>query len=270
MPHGIPDSAVLEGDTKRLGPYQLLKQLGQGGMASVYIAKGPSGRVAIKILHSVYAQKPDQVSQFQAEGRAALSLRHPHLVRGLDSGEEKGRHYVALELVAGPTLAERMAEDHLTAAEVIPLILQVLGGLEHMHREGMVHCDATPQNILFSSEDAVKLCDFGVVTRVGLKQKSVRGTYSYMSPEQARGRPVDGRSDQYSVAVLLWEVLAGQRLFQRGAAHLTLAATVEDPVPPLTDPAWDAILQRALAKDPEKRFETCASFAESIRAQLAD
>jgi len=238
-------------------------------MASVYIAEGPSGRVAIKLLHAPYAGDPEQVTQFQAAGRAATHLRHQHLIRGLELGEAAGQHFIVLELVPGPPLVERMAEDQPSPGQVLPLILQVLDGLEYMHSEGFVHCDANPHNILYASENTVKLGDFGVVTPVGVKQKSVRGTYSYMSPEQARGRAVDGRSDQYSIAVLLWELLADQRLFQRAAAHLTLAATVEEAAPPLPEPRWDANVQRALSKDVEERFPTCAEMAEAIRRRMA-
>ena len=250
---------------QRLGPYELGPVLGDGGMATVFQAHGPPGNVALKRLHPHISERPEQVGLFRAEARLAERAEHPNLVRALDSGFADGCHYIAFELIEGVSLANRVTKTPLDPIAATHTIRQVLAGVEFLHQLGLVHCDVNPTNILCGQDGSVRLTDFGVATPVGATQTEVRGTYGYMAPEQVRGQPVDARTDVFAIGVVFWELCAQKRLFLRGAPHLTMAAVVEDPVPPLSSSELTGIAMGALSKEPEQRYPSCATFNAELQ-----
>jgi serine/threonine protein kinase len=234
--------------------------------------------LVVKRLLRELARRPEHVEMFIEEGRMARRLRHENLVRAFDAGTVEGvlrgpgrdlryeDHYIAMELVAGPNLAQLAGRGPVPARAALRVAADLCAGLEHMHREGVVHCDVSPTNVLVGPDRAL-LTDFGAASRLGLPQRRVSGTVPYMSPEQARGLAVDARSDLFAVGVILWELLAGRPLFQRAAPYLTLAAVVEDPAPLLDGElaAIAPILARALAKNPDERQVSCAELGAALR-----
>jgi serine/threonine-protein kinase len=179
-----------------------------------------------------------------------------------------------MEWVRGPNLAQRIERGPTPPRAALRIASDLCSGLAHMHDMGVVHCDVSPTNILVGP-DRVQLTDFGVTNPAGEPQPQVRGTVPYMSPEQARGEPVDGRSDVFAVAAIVWELLAGQPLFHRAQPYLSLAAVVEDPLPPVDagrHPLLAALapaLSRALAKLPANRTASCAELAASLAVSEA-
>jgi eukaryotic-like serine/threonine-protein kinase len=283
------------------GPYQLERTINVGSIGEVFLARRtdgsgtansggePHGPVVIKRLHRELAHRSVHVQLFVEEGRVARRFRHPNLVHAFDAGavERSARspdrrrgdstgdppagadHYIAMELVRGPNLAQLVERAPPSPRAALRIAVDLLGGLEHMHTSGVVHCDVSPTNILIGRERAL-LTDFGVTNPVGEAQPQVRGTVPYMSPEQARGLPVDGRSDVFAVGAILWELLARRPLFLRSAPYLSLAAVVEDEAPDLAGAAGPALaalaplLARALAKEPAARYASCAELSAAL------
>ena len=270
---------------ERFGPYLLERTVNVGSTGEVFLARregDPPGRpVVVKRLHRELARRPAHVERFIEEARTARLFSHPNLVRAFDAGAVarggEGNeaavpdHYIAMDLVAGPNLSQLAARGPVPPGAALRVAADLLAGLAHMHAEGVVHCDVTPTNVLVGPERAL-LTDFGVTNRLGEAQPEVRGTTAYMSPEQARGLPVDARSDLFSAAVVLWELVARRPLFMRPAPYLTLVAVVEEEVPPLGDPslaAVEEILRRALAKDPAERWPDAAAMAAALAAAVS-
>jgi serine/threonine protein kinase len=260
------------------GAYRLERTINVGSVGQVFLARRvqPDGGIAadgaepvvVKRLHRELARQPVHLQLFIEEGRMARRFRHENLVGAFDAGTVERDHYIAMELVRGPNLAQLVERGPLPASAALRIAADLCAGLEHMHGDGVVHCDVSPTNILVGP-DRVQLTDFGVTNPVGQAQPQVRGTIPYMSPEQARGLPVDGRSDVFAVGAIVWELIARRPLFLRPAPYLSLAAVVEDPVPELDagDPARAALgltLARALAKDPDERLFSCAELAAAL------
>ena len=277
---------------ERFGPYRLEQTINVGSIGEVFLAHGPAPEdgdgagegqkaLVIKRLHRELARRPAHVELFIEEGRVARRFVHPHLVHAFDAGSverppEDGDgaaadHYIAMELVRGLNLAQLGARTRTPPARaVLKVGVELCAALEHMHQAGVVHCDVAPSNILVGPE-RIQLTDFGVASPAGQAQPRVRGTIPYMSPEQAQGQPVDGRSDLFSLAVVLWELLAGRPLFLRSAPYLTLAAVVEDEVPALAagaPPAVEEALRQALSKDPAARFTRAADLGAALDRAL--
>jgi serine/threonine-protein kinase len=249
-----------------LGPYRLTRIIGQGAMSSVFLAETESGEVALKRLHPQLSRYPEQVALFAAEARLARQFSHENLVHAFDAGDVGDHHFIAMELVRGPNLAQSLERSRPSPRTTARIIRSLCRGLSAVHRAGIVHGDVTPTNVLVGGDGMVKLTDFGVATPAGTSQPEVRGTYAYMSPEQARGQAIDPRSDLFSVGVLLWELWTGERLFRRKAPYLTLAAVVEEEPPPVGDSERDALLRKALAKEPALRFASAGELAAALRA----
>ncbi len=278
------------------GPYRLERTINVGSIGQVFLArradeKNGAQPIVVKRLHRELARRPAHVQLFVEEGRMARRFRHPNLVHAFDAGtverpaHHPGRrreesaggtpagadHYIAMELVRGPNLAQLLERGPAPPRAALRIAADLCSGLSHMHAGGVVHCDVSPTNVLVGP-DRVQLTDFGVTNPAGEPQPQVRGTVPYMSPEQARGEPVDGRSDVFAVAAIVWELLAGRSLFHRAQPYLSLAAVVEDPLPPVdaaTNPALAAVtpaLSRALAKLPAERTASCAELAASLAA----
>src|SRR6266496_4421908 len=197
------------------GRYQVVRKLGAGGMANVYLAEDQElgRRVAIKILNDRHANDEQFVERFRREAKNAAALSHPNIVSIYDRGEAEGTYYIAMEFLEGRSLKELIVQRGPAPIAVsVEYARQILGALRFAHRHGIVHRDIKPHNVLVDSEGRVKVTDFGIA-RAGTSQKtetgSIVGTAQYLSPEQARGTDVDQRSDLYSLGIVLYELLTG-------------------------------------------------------------
>jgi len=281
----------------RLGPYEIVAPIGAGGMGEVYRARDERLKrdVAIKVLPAELAEDAERRSRFEREARAASGLSHPNILTIYDIGTAAENVYIAMELVDGGTLKDLVASGPLPPRKLLDLGTQIADGLAAAHAAGIVHRDLKPANVMVSKHGYAKILDFGLAklvtpesqevsalqtaagdpTRPGL----VMGTAGYMSPEQASGRPVDFRSDQFSFGSILYEMATGQRAFERGTTAETLTAIIrEEPQsvaqanPRVPAPIrW--LVERCLAKDPEDRFGTTKDLARdlaSIRDHLSE
>lgn len=247
--------------------YEIEELVGRGGMSSVYRARDRSlGRlVAIKMLHQEYTSDSDQVERFRREARAVAKLAHPNIAVVIDRGEEDGRPYIVFEYVEGgnlKTLIER--EAPLPLEKVLRLGIQIARGLEHAHRSGLIHRDVKPHNVLLDAGGQVKLIDFGIArsteVRPGLTLTgTVLGSSDYIAPEQAQGRTVEDRTDVYSLAIVLYELLTGKLPFPGGNFVAVAMRHINEEPPSVADQRPDvparlaALMQQSLLKDPEKR-----------------
>ncbi|HYP23058.1 MAG TPA: protein kinase, partial [Actinomycetota bacterium] len=198
------------------GRYRILRKLGSGGMANVYLAEDEDlgRRVAIKILNERYASDDSFTERFRREAKSAAGLSHPNIVSIYDRGEADGRPYIAMEVIEGRSLKELIiASGSLPIAQSLDYAKQILHALRFAHRNGIIHRDIKPHNILLGAEDRLKVADFGIA-RAGASQMtevgSIMGTAQYLSPEQARGAPVTGASDLYSFWIVLYVMLTGK------------------------------------------------------------
>jgi serine/threonine-protein kinase len=242
-----------------LGRYEILALLGTGGMGEVWKARDTrlNRIVAVKRLAERHSER------FEQEARAIAALNHPHICQIYDVGPD----YLVLEYVEGQTLADRLRTGTgtgLPQEEALRISRQIVEGLEEAHRSGILHRDLKPSNVMVTTKGVAKLLDFGLATLVSAdadltrtQDGTVLGTAAYMSPEQAEGRPLDVRSDVFSFGVVLYEMLSGNRAFDRTTALQIMNAVVRDEPPPLqTSPALDRIVRRCLQKLPSQRFQT--------------
>jgi serine/threonine-protein kinase len=249
------------------GRYRVLRKLGTGGMANVYLAEDQElgRRVAIKVLDDRHASDDQFVERFRREAKAAAALSHPNIVSIYDRGETDGTYYIAMEYLEGPSLKELVRQGTPSIRTAITYIRDILSALRLAHRRGLVHRDIKPHNILIDAEGRLKVTDFGIA-RSGPSQMteagSIIGTAQYLSPEQARGAPVDQRSDLYSVGVVLYELLTGTVPFT-GTTPLEIAMKHLSQIPqppsrrrPDIPPDLDRAVVRALAKNPDERYQS--------------
>ena len=262
------------------GRYRLVAKVGSGGMADVWSAEDTQlgRRIALKFLHERFAEDRQFVDRFDREARAAAGLSHPNIVGVYDRGEWDGTHYIAMEYVEGATLSELIARG-VGIGEAVEITRQVLAGARFAHERGIVHRDLKPGNVLVDAEGRARVADFGIaragasaITQTG----SVLGTAHYLSPEQAQGLDVTASSDIYSIGVVLYEALTGRIPFEGDSAvTIALKQVSEQPRPPSAlnpnvSKALDAIVLRALAKDPANRFASAAEFAQALDSAEAD
>jgi serine/threonine-protein kinase len=258
------------------GRYNIVRKLGSGGMADVYLAEDQElgRRVAIKILNNRYANDDQFIERFRREAKNAAALNHPNIVSIYDRGEAADTYYIAMEYLDGRTLKELVVGRGPAPVNVaVEYARQVLSGLRFAHRHGIVHRDIKPHNVLVDREGRVKVTDFGIA-RAGTSQMteagSIVGTAQYLSPEQARGTEVDQRSDLYSLGVVLYELLTGQTPFDGDTpveiAMKHLSATPRPPSQIRRDVPreLDMVVMRALAKDPAQRYQN----ADEMEADL--
>jgi eukaryotic-like serine/threonine-protein kinase len=258
------------------GRYQILRKLGAGGMANVYLAEDQElgRRVAIKILNDRHANDEQFVERFRREAKNAAALSHPNIVSIYDRGEAEGTYYIAMEYLDGRSLKELiLSRGDAPVAVVVEYAQQILAALGFAHRHGIVHRDIKPHNVLVDGEGRVKVTDFGIA-RAGTSQMteagSIVGTAQYLSPEQARGGDVDQRSDVYSVGVLMYEMLTGVVPFSGDTpVEIAMKHLSQVPAAPSTKrhdipPELDMVVMRALAKDPADRYQS----AEEMKADL--
>lgn len=263
------------------GRYRIVRRLGSGGMADVYCAEDTHlGReVALKVLHRRFAQDQEFVERFRREAKAAAGLSHPNVVGVFDRGEHEGTYYIAMELLSGRTLKQIMSEEApLPQEQVIDLGSQILKAAGFAHRGGVIHRDFKPHNVIVDEQGRAKVTDFGIA-RAGASEMtetgSIMGTAHYLSPEQAQGHAVTAASDLYSIGVMLYEMLAGRLPFDGDSAVAIALKHLSEPPPPLSQlrpdihPALEAVVMAALAKDPERRWQTAEEFADGLEAARA-
>ncbi|MFO0869911.1 MAG: protein kinase [Pirellulales bacterium] len=268
---------------KTLGKYQILKRLGQGGMGVVYLGHDPrlDRQVAVKVLPATLSADPVSLERFLREARAAARFAHRHVVTVHEIDEQDGVCFLAMELMAGSTLDLVRSQGRLGWANATRAIAAVCRALSAAHSAGLIHRDIKPSNILRTANGEVKLSDFGLAKVAGLEASltttnAVLGTPTYMSPEQCRGEPLDGRSDLYSLGVTYFELLTGrppyvadqplQVCFAHCASPVPDPSTVIDGLPP----ACAAIVTRAMAKEPQDRYATADEMLADLRRALAE
>jgi serine/threonine-protein kinase len=262
------------------GRYQVLRRIGTGGMADVWLAEDThlQRRVALKVLHRRFAQDREFVERFRREAEAAAGLQHPNIVAVYDRGEFEGTYYIAMRYIEGPTL-KQLIDSGLDSAQAVALIRQVLEAARFAHRNGIVHRDLKPQNVLVDDEGKAVVTDFGIA-RAGVSEitqaGSVMGTPHYLSPEQAQGFEVTSVSDLYSIGVILYEALTGRVPFEgESAVAVAMKQVSETPqrpssINPRVSPALDAAVMRALEKDPGQRFQSADAFIAALDAAMKE
>jgi len=261
----------------RLGPYEVVGLIGSGGMGEVYRARDTRlGRdVAIKVLPGEFASDPERLRRFEREAKATASLSHANILDVHDVGTYEGVPYLVEELLEGESLKERLERGAVSVSEAVRIAMEVAKGLAAAHGKGIVHRDLKPGNVFLTSDGRVKVLDFGLAKLVGVVPLgeaetltraptlttdfgSVMGTVAYMAPEQARGMPVDLRTDVFAFGVVLYEMLAGERPFVGSTGTDVVAAILKEepaPLPVSVSPELSAVVVRCLAKDPEERFQ---------------
>jgi beta-lactam-binding protein with PASTA domain/predicted Ser/Thr protein kinase len=273
--------AAIAPDTLVDGRYRIIRRLGSGGMADVYCAEDTQlGReVALKLLYRRFAEDEEFVERFRREASSAAGLQHPNVVQVFDRGEWDGTYYIAMEFLTGRNL-KQVVRDHgpLEPALAVDLTIQILKAARFAHRRGIVHRDIKPHNVIVDDEGRAKVTDFGIA-RAGASDMtetgSIMGTAQYLSPEQAQGHPVDARADLYSIGIVLYELLTGAPPFDaESPVTIALKQVSEEPVPamqrnPAVSPALDAVVMRALRKDPAARFQNADEFIAALESAMA-
>jgi serine/threonine protein kinase len=272
------------GTGTRLGPYELLELLGQGGMGAVYRARDSrlERDVAVKVLPDSFASDPDRLRRFTQEARAVAALNHPNILTIHDVGTDCGIPYVVTELLRGETWRELLTRRMPTSRQVLTYAAQAAQGLAAAHAKGLVHRDLKPENLFLTSDGRVKILDFGLAkqsasggeTAATISNQTLGnvlvGTLAYMAPEQAQALPVDARADVFAFGVVLYEMLTGRHPFLRETAAGTLTAILHEnpqPMPQVSEaipPIADAIVRRCLAKQRDERFPDGRALAAAI------
>ena len=280
MPHHLNDMPLNVGD--RLGPYEITGELGVGGMGIVLRARDTqlNREVALKILPDAFADDPDRLARFKREAQILASLNHPNIAAIYGIEESEGTRALVLELVEGPTLADRIAYGAMPIEDALPIARQIAEALEAAHEAGVIHRDLKPANIKVKDDGTVKVLDFGLakaldpnpegdpsqsptLTAAATQMGVILGTAAYMSPEQARGKTVDKRADIWAFGAVLFEMLSGKRPFEGRDVSETLGAVLRlepdwDTLPGDTPPRLSTLLRRCLEKEPKQRVHDVA------------
>lgn len=265
----------------KIGRYEVLRELGRGGMATVYLARDPAfrRRVAVKVLPPGFAHTPEFRARFEREAQVIAALEHPYIVPVYDFGEdpETGQPFLVMRYMPGGTLVDRIAGRPMSLAHVVPIIQRLAEALEEAHSQSIIHRDLKPANVMFDARDQAFLSDFGLAkmfdnNSTAITLTGVMGTPAYMSPEQALGEDLDGRSDVYALGVVLYEMLTGRQPYEAKtpAAMMIKHVTV---ITPLVDTErlnlpvdCNQVLAAALAKNRDERYRTPMALAEAVVA----
>ena len=275
----------------RLGPYEIVSPLGAGGMGEVYLARDTrlERTVAIKVLPESVAADPDRLARFEQEARVLSTLNHPNLLGIFDVGTEGATHFLVSEFLEGHTLRERMNAGSLSQRKIADYALQLANGLAAAHDKGIVHRDLKPENIFITSDERVKILDFGLAKQslfssgfsggsatisspAATAPGTVMGTVGYMSPEQVRGDFLDHRSDIFSFGAILYEIISGQRAFKGDSGVETMNAILKEDPPELdplqlkVSPAMNRIVRHCLEKNPANRFQSARDLGFALGA----
>lgn len=265
------------------GRYVIEKMIGKGGMASVYQANDPNLRrvVAIKMIHPHLTDDPSFVRRFMEEAATVAQFRHPNIVQVYDFNHDEDVYYIVFEFIPGETLGQRLrrlAEDgrKMNPKEAALLAAKIADALDYAHKRNLVHRDIKPGNVMINMHSEPILMDFGIVKIVGGTQHTATGatvgTARYMAPEQIRSENIDGRTDIYSLGIVLYEMLAGRVPFQADSAMTTMMMHITDPVPDVSNfrpeipPDLQQLVARCLAKNPDMRYQSAAEMAAALRA----
>ncbi len=271
---------ILPGEN--VGPYRIIEQLGSGGMATVFKAYHASldRYVAIKVLHPAFKQDPQFFERFKREARIVANLEHPNIIPVYDFNEHHGEPYLVMRFIEGDTLKAKMSHEPMPRAQILRLMRPVCQALAYAHQQGVLHRDIKPSNIMLTSSDSVFLTDFGLARMVQagestLSQDMMVGTPQYISPEQAQGlKELDGRTDIYSLGVVLYEMLTGRVPFSADTPFATIHDHIYTPLPlpsdinPKIEPAVERLLLKALAKNPADRFATVTDLLNALENTL--
>jgi serine/threonine-protein kinase len=285
QPAGTTAAIVMNGHPPTsLGRYKILKELGRGAMGLVYLGKDPTIQrfVAIKTMRLDHIDEPDKVQEikvrFFREAESAGRLSHPNIVTIFDAGEQDELGYIAMELIEGQSLKEWSRKPNLMPLpEVVQTLASVADALDYAHQQGVVHRDIKPANIMITKDRLVKVMDFGIAKMASSNKTQtdvVLGTPTYMSPEQIAGKKVDGRSDVFSLGVVLFELLTGQPPFMADNLTALLFAIAQHPHPDLDgfrqdlSPMFQEIINRALQKELPQRYRRAGELAHDLRACL--
>ncbi len=275
---------------ERLGPYEIQAPLGAGGMGEVYKAKDTrlDRTVAIKVLPSHVASHPEVRQRFEREARAVSSLNHPHICTLYDIGSENGIDFMVMEHIEGDTLADRLKKGALPLDEALRYGTEIADALDKAHRQGVVHRDLKPGNIMLAKSGA-KLLDFGLAkmtaaeTNAGglsalpteakplTQEGSILGTFQYMAPDQLEGKEADARTDILTFGAVVYEMVTGKKAFEgTSQASLIVAIMERDPpaiseLQPMTPPALDRVIKKCLSKDPDSRWQSASDLHDELK-----
>ena len=264
--------------------YRIVRMLGQGGMATVYLADARSTglQVALKIMHDALAHDPEFVRRFATEARAAASLDHPNIVRVLDYGSYDGIRYIVQEYVEGTTLKDIIRRNGpIDYRLATPLLIQIGLALEHAHRREVIHRDIKPQNIMITKDMVAKVTDFGIArasstNTITLTGGVIMGSVHYFSPEQARGGQETARTDLFSLGIVFYEMLTARLPFD-GESSVAVAIKHLQEVPPAPStyvptlpPALDRIVFRSIQKNPDARYQSAREFVDELDSFMVD
>jgi serine/threonine-protein kinase len=268
---------------ENVGPYRIVEQLGQGGMATVFKAYHPAldRYVAMKVLHPAFKEDPNFLARFQREARIVAKLEHPHIVPIYDFSEHKGMAYLVLRYVEGETLKVHLKEGPLPSERMLEILKPVAEALAYAHEQGVLHRDIKPSNIMLTPEGGIFLTDFGLARMAQsgestLSQDMMIGTPQYISPEQAKGEEVDERTDVYSLGVVLFEMLTGRVPFSADTPysvvhdHIYTALPLPTTIKPDIPPALERVVLKALAKEKEDRYQKVSELAMALEDAVVE
>jgi eukaryotic-like serine/threonine-protein kinase len=267
---------------KTFGRYEIVDELGQGGMAIVYLAHDPyvKRQVAIKVISQQFSADEAFRQRFQHEAEIVAALEHAAIVPIYDFGYEQEQSFIVVRYMPGGTLEQQLTDEPMKLSDVAPIIERVAAALDAAHAKGVIHRDIKPANIMFDDRGQAFLSDFGIAKAVqsttGITgNEDMLGTVEYMSPEMIEGKAVNGRADIYALGIVLYRMLTGQFPFAKESLIATIMAHVSEPVPsvrellPRSRVPWDDVLQKALAKDPDERYQTAGELAQDVNSLLS-